>query len=1453
MPEYGQFQTQRQIHRGPFGSVFTARRAGDPADRHVIKTCEAAPWLGDSDRASTQLEDFLDAAQVQRRTAENAGSQGHWAPIHDVARHSEGAYLATDLYPATMRALTGSGAMLAPGPLHHLIGSICQGLLELKRACGRPHGRLKPGNILLSSLSRPGRAKVALTDPLPSRQLDEQTSEAADLKAVGELIYQLVVGKPWSPHTGLPEQPDEPWQRLGTHAAGWHRLCRDLAEPQTPLTIEQTLDRLGTLRPSRRRTWALGGGIAAAVMLIVGIALAIFTGPAATQPQPDPIDVDRPYLESQLRAWFGPLYLDLRRNAEPFLADRHLRSEVVPPIRTLEAEGLLVHDVRDVPTARGRAVQRTTELIDTVRQALAAENWPARQRHVERADRLLEAAERFESRDWAGPAAYLRPIARRADPLRAASNGNTGEGQTSLYQVITQTLELSRRDDMAEALRIVDEIEAHFHNVAGHIELISDKDPVLARFGEWVEQQTVSGPERHSARDLLALRDALGRAAALGGELSGFIEENWPKVLTEALPAEGLVEADPPTADTFNRWLNRITDYFRLEPHPREAYAESNRERYQRIAELTAQLEAVADDLPPDLPTANQFRQRVQSLQQALDAEDEAVAPIARHRDQLVALYEEHREDLEGIRFELERVLGDDDAIAEAQQWVQDWKSRPMEGVPPAVAELFAAYRDARFEAFEARELIAGWRRRIELENELSGLFDDLQGLDLLPPAPPQADGAYADRPWVGQLLDADRFTGRYEQRLNEKIRQRTAQLRHQQWPQPDELVQSVAQLAEQVREEVADHGLQLLQVAQYASGVEERLDHWYGPYEPPEESLIGGGGTIDSLLLHWREIEAAGDRDLVNALRPVRSRVEQLQAVQQAAGRRMELRAIAMDGERPTEARFLAWRKLGDLGDRPWPDDLDELEAEGDMRRALLNLRDAIPTPARRDAVGRVIDRASTQRWLALVRRLDDSEKLEAALAMRRGLGVNEDADIDHPRTRFNVLLTELRSSVARADGDEQRIRELVVQFRNRTGAIEGLPAAVTPWLDDLAGALDEEQHGVGDLSTAGPASPQVAQPLRWRLDRQADDGTWAEYAWNGHTLRFARVDHPGDAPSYVATTETPVGLVIDLLDAWFGDPGRRDAQQQRLWDQFADLLADEERRDGPATWRFHSDGRAIHRSIRRPQQPNFGDTWFIGRIPAGWQGHSFYNLQGLNPADNPSRPQPDHPFQQFKPPAAVYLAHLVGCRLPTSDDWLRALAMEPPAVQRGRVANLRDAAWRQQDHHMRRTLPAPAIVGPIRPRADGGTFSPAPDAAAQATFPPQDYNDGVIWFRPVDECAGTIFKNLIGNVAELVHDEPERFPLEPQRRALSAGEIVDALSARPQAVAIAGASALSFHRGFPANPQRLDRDGLRSAYSDVGFRLAFTSPGDPLHRRVQRLLEAPFDGKTLLQADAR
>ena len=161
--------------------------------------------------------------------------------------------------------------------LHDLVAAIIAGLRELDAVCHRPHGNLKAENVLLDGKGLAG-ATVALTDPA-SAAVGKTDGQAADLHALGDLIHQLVLRRPFAGDAAWPIPDGPEWGRLGAGGRQWQKLCSDLLAPQArakPAGLDAVAATLGAIqRVSRRRLRVRvprSVKLAAAVALVLALA-----------------------------------------------------------------------------------------------------------------------------------------------------------------------------------------------------------------------------------------------------------------------------------------------------------------------------------------------------------------------------------------------------------------------------------------------------------------------------------------------------------------------------------------------------------------------------------------------------------------------------------------------------------------------------------------------------------------------------------------------------------------------------------------------------------------------------------------------------------------------------------------------------------------------------------------------------------------------------------------------------------------------------------------------------------------------------------------------------------------------------------------------------------------------------------------------------------------------------
>lgn len=357
-------------------------------------------------------------------------------------------------------------------------------------------------------------------------------------------------------------------------------------------------------------------------------------------------------------------------------------------------------------------------------------------------------------------------------------------------------------------------------------------------------------------------------------------------------------------------------------------------------------------------------------------------------------------------------------------------------------------------------------------------------------------------------------------------------------------------------------------------------------------------------------------------------------------------------------------------------------------------------------------------------------------------------------------------------------------------------------------AGKLAELLSDTGP--SFNPASEGPAKTGKWKLDPSASVGGLLVYVFIADPSRrisFAEVGQ-GSQRAFVSMTEVSLGVLQSAI-AGAGQWADFRKDMGTIWGPT---------REGAQAWVVIGEQIALA-------------TAAAGDLSRGWFPFDKGNLtnvaiypQGLEPP----APSWDMPAQMITPAAAVRTASALGCRLPSAQEWLTAVGGPAGAESQISFSKLRDAAYRDFDKI------TADLAGKFAVRPTRGTFSlPAPNPGI---WPQRESIREPVLFRAVTDQPGApgTFRHLVGNVAEFVWNDPASCTI--------AGASNDATM--EQNLRIIGASALSAPNIKPSDEQKPQRVTMRKAYTDVGFRLAFSAQGtEPLAQRAARAVEAlPF-----------
>lgn len=637
------------------------------------------------------------------------------------------------------------------------------------------------------------------------------------------------------------------------------------------------------------------------------------------------------------------------------------------------------------------------------------------------------------------------------------------------------------------------------------------------------------------------------------------------------------------------------------------------------------------------------------------------------------------------------------------------------------------------------------------------------------------------------------------------------------------------------------------VQIASTSKRIEDALANAFGLSEAIES---GKSDTIASLRdAIAAQVGGSGAYAAqAGAVAPVLAKVRELEQVGQAASPALLAQIPADAGalEPIDRAKVLAaWDRLNEAG---WPSTASDLDQARSLSANVKAV--AAQVGARSGELSAQVDARLKDMWKGFAgeRAGSDPENVNKAYSTREAFAIG-DADVATlpSAMRFNFALIEARAALSAfntrvTSAGPSELAELASLIEGTTGTFKSL--GVDARLGDLVSMMDQRAQrfraGKAGVSWAdiGPGRATVGP---WTVgDNDDNDGTYVVYQWTGPSgtpwsIRFNRVNVPGAREvTYMATGEVPLGFFADLVAA----SGRAE-EFSRLVKSSSEVAKLDAR--GPLGWVTSGTTGSFRFAPGSPAGPLSANGWIVSE-------QAIPGISTLYPAGvNPEPPNARTPLQYVSPMTATVTAGLVGCRLPLRSEMEAAMPLDTGSP------NLRDSSWS-------------AVFATFKAANDGagagkagwpngqiltsaGTQEANPGGADGAAAVAGD--DGTVWFRGVD-MSGSSFTDLIGNVAEYVIADPADVSVITDEYVRNSRN----LRTLGSKLGVLGASALS-----PASIQAnefvgltaLNASGLKAGFSDVGFRLAFSSseagggagaqPGKSVYDRLMRqaFLEGP------------
>ena len=557
-------------------------------------------------------------------------------------------------------------------------------------------------------------------------------------------------------------------------------------------------------------------------------------------------------------------------------------------------------------------------------------------------------------------------------------------------------------------------------------------------------------------------------------------------------------------------------------------------------------------------------------------------------------------------------------------------------------------------------------------------------------------------------------------------------------------------------------------------------------------------GSSISDLYGKWKNQQDVFPL-LKDAFQGVVNRISALIAVVDIPGRAL----VAKIDEAP-EVLMTAWSKLRE--DKNWPRDMAELKQEMEVRRSVekliqdTNFRDANPEQTKRYM--EALTSGGPKVWLEFIERSKSREEVDFAIANRSQFKV---VDSELPDwALYNVLLYQFKNKNIK-DADNKTILELRDQLVSSLKALSGL--ANTPAIIEFQTKLNDlkTQSNEANIRDLGPGASGWDADIRQYPDKVVYSKTLND---KKRSLVFYLVDSTTDPTSegaYVSASEVSLGFMADFI-----------ASHNLLENEdFVELFPPYSPYDdwrGPRVWERKRNGKKM----------TPGSQW-LWRSP---------QMGGINFYPNElkvTRPHRGHPMQYISPVAALYVAKKLGCRFPTSKEWITARRDSGKQT----LINLRGEKFEKQKNYIlglgasEPPLPDEGIFRPTTMKTTGNKSVVAPKASK--------HSDPALWFVPVTSESKDRFFHLIGNVAEYTLDFHNKAEREGD---ILVDDIRNILFSAKEKLGVIGGSALSPPELEIDTPYFIDLDEAEYGYSDVGFRLAFTALPPTLATRWKLLL---------------
>lgn len=1420
---YAEFETTRDLYRGLLTTVSVANRAGGADEAFVVKVYEPGGAVADKAGIEREAKLFLERAEAMRALTE-AGAE-HWLPVHALGRTDGGAFYAADRCPRTLEQLVNGRVKLDGPGMFNVVRSVWEGLRELQRLKGRPHGMVKPTNVLLDRVGQVEKARVMLADPAPLTGLDSAEAELDDIRALGRLVFQLIFFQAFRERGGYPVAESAEWSRLGKKGEDWRNFCNLVLDPAVrpgQLTLEGLAGDIEALREGRSGGVGLPLvplGVTAAALMIVGVGGFVLISQMFGEESEDgvpvgPGETQARFSEERWAQWceahaeFRDVALLLLRERELVASDPFLARRVLADLDEIDG-ALSPHIVRGGRGSRRPTVRPDEPIPD---EARSAENIA---RMTEALSRLEAYPEAFGENEWEA----RRTIDRLGDRLREAGllqsasvvdgwlrdassiRAGAGERTGAVLSIVRAAEHASRADEALQRLTAASQ----------RLEVSGDERIAVAMTIARLADERLEGSGSPRLEDLSEMLERqAGVVARLAEQIEARFEGRLPEQFVEGSrfgnQLASLRDAGETDPETWERALRGyLVEYDRWEPPvdplvPSPVRREWLAESESQIQRARTQLLSVEGELAmgseSDLAAGELDSEQRRSYLEQIGTLSRRLGELEGRRTELAPRQGEVRQsELAELRENFDRVRTDLEGVVQQVAVIERDLMRSTIDAEAIIEELRARSGVAGVESRSVNAAFVAARdgiiERYRSEGDPGALQSEANRLDELLRRIDSASREAAPRP-------PERPARFNEEAWSELVRSGVERA-------AAELIEG-AGVPERV---VAGRGVPSMSESEVRalpafSDARERAERLESAIAAAVrlEAVLDSARSLDdeqaiTARRRFDDLRAADDLgELAPALAPLVSRAERLSAVSGLDDRARLLEGASNTSDVPLA--MASWRRLSQAPAQPATLNA-EAEALADLRQAL----DLIDNGEAGEALASELASIGRERWKGAVSAASTRRELADSVRLAVRLGVEPDTAAIPDASRYNIELLRLEESWRqRADSpDEAWVRERAGAFVARVEGLE-LGEPERAFIAEIERVAAGEGVRGTDYTLVGPGR------RGWTPEPAGDGIVRFVSPWDtALAVEFARVPglSNGDAAVYLSREEVSIGLfsqVVSRADAW-------------------DRVTETWQENPVELQRNRSVGGQNARLLSYRYDPVSNELTPTSSWMPDFEPH-FREIDFYPRGARPDNPTLDHPMHMVSVVAAERFVELLDCRLPTDTEWRAALDAERADSSVG--ANLRDAAWLRQ-HDWVRQLDAQRAFDEVQaPYPDNGIFTPPRSqvpVGANAQPAVAD-DDGSVWFERVGRSGrGERFYHLLGNVAEFV--------------------IATGL---PQEHGVIGGSALS-----PAQVDLETAYGLlpfqrRVAYSDVGFRLAFSadgaaqeqSPADRLARLVDQ-----------------